>query len=315
MIKGIIKFLNTVLIINLVFLAACTSRLTPDSRVFTARSKAALQVEPHWLPNQRSYPETASHSSAVVGIFPLFQEHSSKSQEHNLKAALILTIDGKGLILLWEPRAATARVLARLSQPVERASLSKNQRHLAFLSRGEVKVFSLPTASLLSTLSQIDSRITSLDFQPQKRALLLGGADGRVYRWKYGLERIRDKLTLDEQRKMYERYIGHASVVSVVGYHPHARVFFSGDWQGKLSAWLSYDIDDFSGHYDEDVFGVGFFTDEIRRKVANRSTKESIEYMVPDSSGSSILLGTQKGLLELWAVRGFKKRAEVRAPM
>src|SRR5690606_29308945 len=110
-----------------------------------------------------------------------------------------------------------------------------------------------------------------------------------------------------------ERYLGHATVVSSIAYHPFGRVFFSGDWRGRLNAWLTYDSDPHEGRYDENIFGGLLFSEQARRAKAKRSGDKSIERLLVSSDGEFLFVATETGSLELWRVRGFRQLATVQA--
>ena len=149
----------------------------------------------------------------------------------------------------------------------------------------------------------LKTRISSLQFVNQETALLLGGVDGRVYRWKF--------LETDTPKKpSLERYIGHGSVVSAVTGGIDSPIFFSGDWLGVISVWLPYDADRFGGRFDENIFGGGFFTD-INKVRETKKTNGAIESMI--ATQDRIFVGLREGKIENWSIRGLRKKGSVMA--
>lgn len=149
----------------------------------------------------------------------------------------------------------------------------------------------------------LKTRISSLQFVNDETALLLGGVDGRVYRWKF--------LETDTPKKpSLERYIGHGSVVSAVTGGIGSPIFFSGDWLGVISVWLPYDADRFGGRFDENIFGGGFFTD-INKVRETKKTDGAIESMI--ASTDRIFVGLREGKIENWSIRGLRKKGSVMA--
>jgi WD40 repeat protein len=160
-------------------------------------------------------------------------------------------------------------------------------------------------------LKRSEARVTSLEFQPSGESLLIGAADGRVYRWKFALDA--NSLSTPDAQKQFERYSGPASVVSAVAYHPFGRIFFSGDWDGGLMTWLSYDSDKWAGEYDKNIFGSKLFQQKSVRTSAGRGDAERIEQIVVSLNGERALVSVHDGTLELWQIRGFSKIGEIKA--
>jgi WD40 repeat protein len=129
--------------------------------------------------------------------------------------------------------------------------------------------------------------------------------DSRVYRWKF--LRARSESSWNAERTRLERYVGHASVVSVVKFHPVGALFLSGDWDGGLFAWKTYDSDAYQGFYDKNQFLGRFYTDIATRQVALRPLG-AIETLQISPDGELFVLGFSSGALEFWLVRGMKLR-------
>jgi WD40 repeat protein len=133
----------------------------------------------------------------------------------------------------------------------------------------------------------------------------MGGADGRVYRWRF--DRAVEELPPSQWSRRFERYIGHATSVGAVRYHPLGSIFFSGDWDGSLSAWRDYEAAGESGLYEKDPVGGGFYTRKPDRIVVQRpGGGEGIELLAVDRAGKRIFVGRQDGSFDVWAARGMK---------
>ena len=128
----------------------------------------------------------------------------------------------------------------------------------------------LPTYSDLNnpySFDRLKIKINSIDFTKEGQSILIAGADSRVYRWRF-VEQNRAKTTSDKE-KAFERYVEHGSVVSVVRSHPEGRIFFSGDWLGRLLVTLLFDADRFGGRYDKNLFEGRVFS--AKQQVAKSS--------------------------------------------
>lgn len=147
-------------------------------------------------------------------------------------------------------------------------------------------------------------RMISSVFLDSEEAILFGGSDSRVYRWKFNREPSLRAPAL-------ERYSGHGTAVSAVAGLPATPIFFTGDWFGILSAWLPYDADRFHGQYDESIFGsrINAQVEKIRR-VFSRD-QDPIQFL--KTQGDKLFIAGQSGNLEQWKVRGMKKESMILA--
>ncbi len=293
------------LIFCLTMLSACGPSITADIKDSAAISKDPQKERELWNPELSQLPTSQAHQSSIVALIPMNQQKPLEPGESSFNR--LASVGSAGEVLVWDLATEQARILTQLGSGVSTAILSGHQRDIAWISAGRVRLRSLSDESG-DMQPEILTRAVSLAFQPNADVILIGGADGRIYRWKYGAQQRVD-LSLRERAKLIERYIGHPSVVSALAYHPFGRVFFSGDWLGGLSAWLPYDADEYQGKYDVNIFGGTFFTDSARRVKAGRAAVSSIERMIIDPTGEYLTLASQDGDLELWRVRGFYSRA------
>lgn len=277
----------------------------PSARA-VAPGKDALRRLPEWsLPDFNSLAAMPGHKAGVIGIFqPLVNGNGST-------APAAVSVDSSGQVLAWDIERAKAYELLSLDKPVEQAAFYADALLLAVSYANIVEVYSLVERALLAGLNRLQTRITALDFQPRGQSVLLGGADGRVYRWKFAGP---PNESLREQDKILERYIGHAAVISSVAFHPHGRFFFSADWRGAISAWLTYDSDIFGGAYDENPFAGRAFAEQRTRTMLERGAGQAAPAQLKVSKdGQFLLAASQHGDIEWWSVRGLRKLAQVEA--
>ena len=240
------------------------------------------------------------HAAEITLISPVFGATDIASS--------VITVGRDGKVLVWAP---PGRIINYpLDVPTDALVAFHSKAFvIASVIDGMPVIYDIGTGRQFAKLQKSLSRITSLDFSPDGASLLIGGADGNVYRWNY-LKAL-GKQTDKEQLRNFERYSGHSTSVGSVAYHPYGRVFFSGDWKGGLSAWLGYDEDPFGGTYDENIFGARFFSEKVNRKRAARNDKSSIDFLEISPNGEILALGLQTGVIELWSVRGFTKKGSV----
>jgi WD40 repeat protein len=182
---------------------------------------------------------------------------------------------------------------------------------LAAASGDKVAIINLGQPSEHFALDRIRTRSTDLEFHPDGRSLLIGGADGRIYRWRFADER--EQKTIKDQQKAVERYIGHGTVINAVAYHPYERVFFSADWKGILSAWLAYDADRFGGKYDVNLFPTSHYFSADTKRATKRGSDDPITQLSVTPNGERLIAATQKGKIEIWSVRGFAPQGSFEA--
>ncbi len=282
------------------------------------KSADAGSSEDMRLELQRQAAKAPGHGSgsAHPGDFALYiQKVTSTTSSRPLKRSilsvvrvgsgprLVVALAGGEVGLVTESQKEYLP-LAAFQMDVEKVVLD-GERGLAAGWRGSsIEIVDLIEGATLGTLENLGTRATSVQFQSGNDALFLGGADGRVYRWKY---------TESGKRSAIERYIGPASIVSSVAAHPGGRVFFSGDWAGGLNAWLPYDQDAFKGVYDRNAFLSGLFSEKVTRQNAGRSDATGITQLLPTSDGQGLVVVLQDGRLEWWMLRGLMKIGEVQA--
>ncbi|NMC63147.1 MAG: hypothetical protein GYA55_08255, partial [SAR324 cluster bacterium] len=185
---------------------------------------------------------------------------------------------------------------------------------IAMLGRQDSRIQVFPNADLNNPyqFDRLKVKVNSIDFTKEGKSLLIAGADSRVYRWRF-VEQGQAR-TKSDREKTFERYVEHGSVVSVVRSHPQGRIFFSGDWLGRLLVTLLFDADRFGGRYDKNLFeGRVFSADQKVVKSSGRNGPAGISQLECSQDGKFIYLADESGQIEAWQVRGFIQRATLQA--
>lgn len=233
----------------------------------------------------------------------------------------LLGVTSRGRVLVWDTSSlfssdqnrdssekfGSSEVLVDFGQELYASSYSKEKDMLALGFNGRVVLVPLSKLAETRVLTDLKGRFNALDFAPDGSSLLLCRTDNKVYRWKF--LKGRGSTTWQEERKRFERYIGHAAVVSDVHFHPFGRLFLSTDWDGRVFVWETYDSDEYSGAYDRNPFWGRFYSDEGNRQVAARLS--TIESMAVSPDGQQLVLGFSSGVVEFWIVRGLKLTHEL----
>ncbi len=262
----------------------------------------ADQLDATQLPDYSKLSALSGHQFEIIGIFPIFNSSTSSYDR-------VVSADKGGEVLVWDLNFLKAYRLINVADPTNAICIGRGGVIAA--SDRAVGYYSVSHPGELAVVKELKSRITSLALQPGQPAVVMGGADGRIYRWRFKSDPSSESSS--KQARGFERYIGPSSVVSSVKYHPEGRVFFVGDWHGRLYAWLGYEADPFEGAYDENLFGKRFFSDSSVNKRGNSYLEKPIVEVVTSVDGQLLLVTTENGGLELWQVRGFRRVAKVDA--
>jgi len=219
----------------------------------------------------------------------------------------LASIGADGNIIVWNLPEGVGHIASSLRSPAQLAAFGTSKALVAWTSGLTVNVACVVGCTQRWTLTRLKSRSTSLAFHDNDSAVLIGGADGRVYRWQFLKES--ESLTIKEREKILERYVAHQTMVSVVLSLHTGRAFFSADWDGALYGWLAYTSDDQQGDFDKNLFGGRFFGDIGNYFRAGRLTDRGITGLSLSSDGSHLVVGTDDGAVEVWRVRGFEMQA------
>lgn len=206
-------------------------------------------------------------------------------------------------IVLWDLATGQGRLIREVAQDPRVAAFGESEALLAWADDTGIYIECVQGCSGTLSLKRLKSRPAALAFHDGDTALLIGGLDGRVYRWRFMKEQ--DVSTTEDREKMIERYIAHHSVISSIVPHPAGRAFFSADWEGSMVAWLAYSSDAFEGEFDKNLFKGRFYTDIPNALAAARTPDRGICALAISKDGERIAVGTEDGHVETWEVRGF----------
>lgn len=243
----------------------------------------------------------ASHSGEVLALHEVAQ-----------KPGQAVSVGADGSIIAWSLHSGSGHTLQKLKGPIQLATLGRRHGLVAWSSGFTIHVMCVaPLCSHHWELTRLKTRATSLAFHEDDSALLIGGADSRVYRWRFLAET--DAKSFKEWDKLLERYIAHQTLISNVLSLHTGRAFFSSDWDGALFAWLAYTADDQQGSYDRNLFGGRFFGNLGSYMQAPRLADRGITSMAISENGERIAVGSDQGFVEVWAVRGMEMIARYQA--
>lgn len=266
-----------------------------------AENAAAKTVACDFMKSQK-LERVSGHVAEIIGLFAPDCESGQRA---------VISADKQGHVVLWKLDQAGAWRLFDLPHAIEQVAYCPAGQLLAVAGGSQVEVYSLKDNSNLAKLSRIQTRPTGLDFHPNCQSVLIAGTNGTIFRWKFVAEQ--EASTAKEQDLALERYLGSSTVISSVVFHPFGRFFFSGDWRGGLSAWLTYDSDVFGGEYNKNIFISGIFAKDAPRVTSSVEGAPRIEKLVLSQDGQSLFVATQNGVIEWWDVRGLKKLASIQA--
>lgn len=245
-------------------------------------------------------PSQKQHNGQILAMTEI-----SKTGE--LEPSLV-TVGADGAILLWNIRSGDAVKAKQLPDQPAVAALGERKALVAWSSPHRISIGCISGCSKEWRLTSLKVMPTNLAFQGNDDALLIAGADGRVYRWMFMREELASSV--QEKEKSLERYVGHQTIVSAVANHPYQRAFFSTDWDGALYGWLPYSADDHQGVYDRNLFSGRSYTDATSFVRALRAGDRGISAIALSGDGNKIALGTDEGHVEIWEVRGLTLAAK-----
>lgn len=252
---------------------------------------------PEWSPFRlRSLPEASKHSGAVL-----------TAVENPNAPGQLISVGADGSIIGWDLKSYSGHFITSPSSPISIAALGDKRPFLASYNSDGISIICITNCQQSWKLNRLKIRPTALAFQGADSALLIGGADGRVYRWRFMEEGA--AKTVQDQEKILERYVAHQNIVSAVASHTFGRAFFTGDWNGSMFGWLPYTADAHGGAYDRNLFGARFYTDKGTFVQAVRKPDRGISAMSVSSSGERLGLGSEEGYVEVWEVKGFVQSA------
>lgn len=288
------------------FLAQLSDSNTGGEETKQGTENIRAEVNAGYFEGLLAQSKPGSYKHDLVRIAPISKKLNGNSSLGEV-AGFAIAQNGDLVVIGEDSRVATL-FSTGIDKPIA-AALSLRSGYLALADSSSVKLFQVQSGEQKFELTQVHSRINSLDFDSSGDTLLLGGTDSRVYRWKFN--RIVD--TFKEKEQALERYVGHAAVVSQVRYHPKERVFFSADRSGKVYAWVRYDADAFEGQYLNNATVSRPFTAESLRVRAQFVADGTVEAIEGSGDGELLAVASDKGQLSLLLVRGFRALAFVQA--
>jgi len=264
--------------------------------VFTSKN------DPNYLSSQNipalsavspdNFSTTKGHTGEVLTLVPLPSTSPG-----------VLSVGQDGRILAWNLTSGQGHEVKHLHATPKVVAFGETKALIAWGDDQGITITCVIGCPQKRTFSRLKVRPTSLAFHDLDTSLLIGGTDGRIYRWRFMEEQ--DAPTTEELEKVVERYIGHQTVVSGVVGHSVGRAFFSSDWDGGLIGWLSYSSDDHDGDFDRNLFKGRFYTDIPAAMVARRPRDRGISSLTISRDGEFVGVGTEDGHVEVWRVKGF----------
>jgi len=218
-------------------------------------------------------------------------------------ALSLVSAGADGRVIGWDLGSGKGHETLNLNRPLKLAAIGEIKALVAWADDKGIFVTCIQGCAAQLVLKNFKVRPSSLAFHNDDTTLLIGGTDGRVYRWRFLEEQ--EVSSMEEREKMVERYIGHHTMVSGVIGHTVGRAFFSSDWDGSLIGWLTYTEDDYQGRYDKNPFRGRFYTDIPANKTAPRQPDRGIASLALSGDGKELGVGTEDGFVEVWKVQGF----------
>jgi len=258
----------------------------------TDNQLVSIDISP-WKPFQPLLlPPITKHAGEVLAV-----------QETSVSPSQLVSVGGDGNVIGWELSSGSGYLLKSLGRPIEVATVGREMPLMAYVADDKVVVTCVVQCQGEWVLDRLKPRVVDLAFHEHDSALLIAGADGRIYRWRFELDRL--ATSLKERDRGLERYIAHQTLISHVVAHPSGRAFFSTDWDGMLFGWLPYTADSHQGEYDRNLFGGRFFGGSGNFIKASRLPDRGISSVAVSASGDRLALGLEQGAVEVWDVRGF----------
>lgn len=288
-------------VIAMLFIASgCLDQINP--RPISEHNRSLIQQIPTWSPvATANFPGSAGHLGEIVAL----KQVSNAPMQ-------VVSAGADGNIIAWNLESGSGHALRQVGGTMQLAAFGDRKALVAWTSGASIHVACLaPECQGVWELAKLKTRFTALAFHDQDSALLIGGADGRVYRWRFLVEPIAQ--TFRERDQTLERYVAHQTAVSAVQPLYAGRAFFSADWDGMLYAWLAYTADDQGGSFDKNLFGGRFFGNEGSYLAAGRVADRGITSMAISADGSRLAVGSDDGFVEIWQVRGFQLIARASA--
>jgi hypothetical protein len=258
-------------------------------------NQSLLQQIPAWarIPTS-TLPASSGHLGEVLALKEVVTS----------RPAQVLSAGADGNIVAWSLESGAAHLVKQVGETAQLAAIGERKALVAWCSGTSVHVACLaPECEGHWELTRLKTRFSTLAFHDDDSALLIGGIDGRIYRWRFLIEPIAQ--TIKERDKSLERYIVHQTPVTALQPLYAGRAFFSADWDGLLYGWLAYTADDQGGAFDRNLFGGRFFGEAGSYLPAGRIADRGITALGLSDDSRRLAVGTDDGFVEIWEVRGF----------
>ena len=238
--------------------------------------------------------QALSNKLQVFDIIGLFARAASEKE--------FIAVSSSGKVSLWTLNNGKEEVLFKEGEPIVACAYDTNHNILAVSQDTGVSLYDLNSKQRLVNSPKFATKSAALEFAVDGSSLLVGGEDGKVYRW-----RLTPQVNDDESKKIeVERYIGHASAVTALAYHPFSRMFLSADSFGAIAAWLTYDKDLFSGKYDERFNQTTYYTEDGPRALTSVIDATTVLSLRISKDGQNVFAALQDGRVQWSLIRGLK---------
>jgi WD40 repeat protein len=306
-------YLIAILALSIHPLLGCINHILPSSYDLKPTSIKSFKRTPLplWSEVARTQSETKNIATGHTG------EVLATTEIHQNEPPSVISAGSDGRIILWDINSGAATSVSNLELTSQPIALGRRHAVIAWAKGQTVYVTSLrigeqpqsPTAITSKTweLKKLITRVNTLAFHEDDSSLLIGGADGRIYRWHFNVEL--ESPSFEDLDRTLERYIAHQTSISAIAPLHTGRAFFSADWDGRLYAWLAYTADDQQGSYDRNLFGGRFFGGLGSYMHTGRLPDRGITALTLSDNGSRLAVGTDDGYLEVWDVRGMEPTA------
>ncbi len=250
-----------------------------------AESTVAQDTEAEAGLQEKARTDTAlaSQLPEIIGLFAISQGD-------------FLAVTANGQVSVWSLDNNQQKVIFPAGQLISTCDFLKKGNLLAVAQDTQVFLYSIDERKQIAVSPRIGTKSSSLSFAPDGKSIVIGGEDGKVYRWVFeGSNQIR-----------IERYIGHSAAITALAYHPYNRFFFSADSFGTISAWQTYDKDLFAGQYDKQKATTNFYAEDGQRIMTTAAENSTVLDMRLSADGQNLFTSLQDGRVEWRLVRGLK---------